>query len=154
MNDDRDGGPILANGFESRRAVEGGHGEIEQNDVGGLAAHLIEGFKAIAGGANDEIVGIQKVRQGVEESRIIIDDENVGFEGLAAPGQHKRKGAAFVRLALDGNRAAVQLDQFAAEIQTEADALLGGGVTFFDLVEMIEDVLLFVFWNAASVIRD
>src|SRR5882762_3997803 len=68
--------------------------------------------------------------------------------------KHKREGAAFVQRAFHKDRSAVQLNQFAAEIEPKPHSLLGGGITGFDLVQPVENVLLLLEWDATAGIGD
>lgn len=64
-------------------AVHGGHGEIENDEVGAEGASLVEGFGAVDGFAADLEVGlkIEKSAEGMSYGGFVFDDEDAFRHG-------------------------------------------------------------------------
>src|SRR4051812_47501373 len=91
--------------------------------------------------------------QHLKHIRIIINHQNVALLRLLCPRQDEGKDAACSWLTFDIDASPVQTDQLAAEVKPESDTLLGSGITVADLIQPVENALLFLRGNAAASIR-
>ena len=139
-------------------AVHARHLPVEQQEVEGFAAlaRVVEKAQTFFAGlraSDGELPAFKQVAQDGERGRLVVDDERalevqrrqpcgaVCIPRLArgqAEAHGEREGAAAPRLAGDGDAAAHQLDELAADRQPEAGAAEAPGDAGVDLAERLE----------------
>src|SRR6266436_3813473 len=123
VNDNRNFFPIFSDLVQRGGSIHFRHDQIQQQDVRNLAANLFERFQPVSSGAHIVLLGGEQRRKDGEDFRVVIHHQNIGVKQTLILGQDERKRAAPAQFALHLNGAAMQLDQFPAQIEAQSHSL-------------------------------
>ena len=147
--------PVLADRSQHRHAVGVGQLDVHQDQVGPALARQARAFGAGARLQGGVAVMAQDVAHELHVLLVVLDDQDGAHAASSdALGKNEREGRAPPGLALDPDRAAMELDEAPGQRQAEAGAFRLAQVVAAGLAEFLEHQRLLVLGDADAGVDD